>query len=118
MSVRRDASSGLVAQSAYAFAFSGERSGDPTSNRLAFSRFDKIPALVLRAGDPSDCRLRTRRHRDKKLGIPTRSSKDTQLLARIVRRDRDAFTDIEVLASGIEDAFTELLKIAQERGDS
>ena len=32
--------------------------------------------------------------------------------------DRDACSDIEVLASGIEDAFTELLKIAQERGDS
>ena len=30
--------------------------------------------------------------------------------------DRDACTDIEVFASGIEDAFTELLKIAQERG--
>jgi len=32
--------------------------------------------------------------------------------------DRDACADIEVLASGIDDAFTELLKIAQERGDS
>ncbi len=30
--------------------------------------------------------------------------------------DRDSFADIEVLASGIDDAFTELLKIAQERG--
>jgi diacylglycerol O-acyltransferase / wax synthase len=32
--------------------------------------------------------------------------------------DRDAFTDVEVLANGIDDAFTELLKIAQERGES
>ena len=32
--------------------------------------------------------------------------------------DRDACADIEVLASGIDDAFTELLKIAQERGVS
>jgi len=32
--------------------------------------------------------------------------------------DRDACADIEVLASGIGDAFTELLKIAQERGQS
>ncbi len=32
--------------------------------------------------------------------------------------DRDACADIEVLASGIDDAFTELLKIAQERGKS
>jgi len=31
--------------------------------------------------------------------------------------DRDACPDVEVLASGIEDAFTELLKIAQERGE-
>jgi diacylglycerol O-acyltransferase len=30
--------------------------------------------------------------------------------------DRDACTDVEVLANGIDDAFTELLKIAQERG--
>jgi diacylglycerol O-acyltransferase / wax synthase len=32
--------------------------------------------------------------------------------------DRDACPDVEVLASGIGDAFTELLKIAQERGQS
>jgi diacylglycerol O-acyltransferase / wax synthase len=32
--------------------------------------------------------------------------------------DRDAAADIEVLGSGIDDAFTELLKIAQERGTS
>jgi WS/DGAT/MGAT family acyltransferase len=32
--------------------------------------------------------------------------------------DRDAAADLEVLASGIEDAFTELLKIAKERGES
>ncbi len=32
--------------------------------------------------------------------------------------DRDACPDIEVLASGIAEAFTELLKIAQEQGDS
>jgi diacylglycerol O-acyltransferase len=32
--------------------------------------------------------------------------------------DRDACADIEVLANGLEDSFTELLKIAQERGDS
>jgi diacylglycerol O-acyltransferase / wax synthase len=32
--------------------------------------------------------------------------------------DRDAFTDVEVLASGIDDAFTELLKIARELGES
>jgi WS/DGAT/MGAT family acyltransferase len=31
--------------------------------------------------------------------------------------DRDAAADIEVLASGIDDAFTELLKIAMERGE-
>jgi WS/DGAT/MGAT family acyltransferase len=32
--------------------------------------------------------------------------------------DRDAAADIEVLASGIDDAFTELLKIAMERGET
>ncbi len=32
--------------------------------------------------------------------------------------DRDAAADIEVLGSGIDDAFTELLKIAQEQGES
>jgi diacylglycerol O-acyltransferase len=30
--------------------------------------------------------------------------------------DRDACADVEILANGIDDAFTELLKIAQERG--
>jgi diacylglycerol O-acyltransferase len=30
--------------------------------------------------------------------------------------DRDAFTDLEVLAGGIDDAFAELIKIARERG--
>ncbi|HUI47755.1 MAG TPA: WS/DGAT domain-containing protein, partial [Acidimicrobiia bacterium] len=32
--------------------------------------------------------------------------------------DRDAAADIEVLADGIDDAFAELLKLAQERGES
>ncbi|MDP9334796.1 MAG: wax ester/triacylglycerol synthase family O-acyltransferase [Actinomycetota bacterium] len=32
--------------------------------------------------------------------------------------DRDACADIEVLAGGIDDAFTELRKVAQERGES
>jgi WS/DGAT/MGAT family acyltransferase len=32
--------------------------------------------------------------------------------------DRDAAADVEVLANGIEDAFTELLKVAQERGQT
>ena len=30
--------------------------------------------------------------------------------------DRDAFTDLEVLAGGIDDAFAELIKIGRERG--
>jgi hypothetical protein len=30
--------------------------------------------------------------------------------------DRDACADVEVLAGGIDDAFTELRKVAQERG--
>ena len=32
--------------------------------------------------------------------------------------DRDASADIEVFANGVEDAFAELLKIAQNRGDT
>jgi diacylglycerol O-acyltransferase / wax synthase len=32
--------------------------------------------------------------------------------------DRDAFTDLEVFAGGIDDAFSELVKLAREKGDS
>jgi diacylglycerol O-acyltransferase / wax synthase len=32
--------------------------------------------------------------------------------------DRDQFADLEVLAGGIDDGFSELLKIARERGES
>jgi WS/DGAT/MGAT family acyltransferase len=32
--------------------------------------------------------------------------------------DRDAFADLEVLAGGIDDAFTELAKLAREKGES
>jgi hypothetical protein len=31
--------------------------------------------------------------------------------------DRDAFTDLETFAAGIDDAFAELLKLAREQGE-